>query len=171
MHIPSKREPVGKIDCTTCSSPGHPGGSDFSLIGDCGWPRVPRDSLSLSGQGRAEQWPVCPLIGDFFSAPGHMSGTSQVSQTERQSSWPGIARHFPASAEQSSGLFATWSVRFLVRQVTWARHPRFPRLKDNQVGPLTLQQLGINCMYTTCKSDWLLQSILLSPTQSLYEKR
>ncbi len=34
----------------TRSSPGHPGGSDFSLIGDCGWPRVP--VTFLPGQSR-----------------------------------------------------------------------------------------------------------------------
>ncbi len=78
----------GEIDCTTRSNHGHPSGSDFSLIGDCGCPRVPRDSLSLSSWGRADQWPVCPLIDDFFSSPSQVNGTSQVSQTERQSSWP-----------------------------------------------------------------------------------
>ncbi len=77
---------MGEIDCTTRSSPGHPGESDFSLIGDYGWPRVPRDSPSLSSRGRAEHWPVCPLIDVFFS----VSGTSQVSLTERQSSWPNV---------------------------------------------------------------------------------
>ncbi len=79
----------GEIDCTTRSNPGHPGGSDFSLIGDCGSPRAPWDSPSLSSQGRAEQWPVCPLVDDWF---------------------------------------------FLVRPVMWTGYPRFPRLKDNQVG-------------------------------------
>ncbi len=79
---------MGEIHCITHSSPGRPGESVFSLIGDYGWPRVPRDNLSLSSRGRAEQWPVCPLMDDFFCAPGHVNGTSQVFPTERQSSWP-----------------------------------------------------------------------------------
>ncbi len=68
--------------------PGHPGGSDFSLIGDCGW----------------------------------------------RCAW--IARHFLARVEQSSGPFAPWLMIFLVHPVTWTGHPRFPRLKDNQVVPM-----------------------------------
>ncbi len=54
---------------------------------------VPRDSPSLSSRGRAEQRPVCPLIDDFFSAPGHVNGTSQISLTERQSSWPMVSHN------------------------------------------------------------------------------
>ncbi len=50
---------------------------------------------------------------------------------------PGIARHFQAGAEQSCGLFAPSLMIFLVRPVTWTGHPRFPQLKDNQVGPMS----------------------------------
>ncbi len=92
MHIVKsvqlRTKTLGEIDCTTRSSPGRPGGSDFSLIGDCRWPRVPRDSPSLSSQGRRTLVASLPLDWWFiFSAPGHMNRTSQVSLTERQSLW------------------------------------------------------------------------------------
>ncbi len=51
---------------------------------------------------------------------------------------PGIAQHFLAGAEQSSGPFALWLTIFLVRPVTWTGHLRFPRLKDNQVDTMSL---------------------------------
>ncbi len=63
---------------------------------------------------------------------------------------PGIARNFLAGADQ-------WSVCpliddfFLVRRVTWIGHPRFPWLKDNQVGPL-LQLWCINVCHNTTHS-------------------
>ncbi len=76
-----------KIDCTTylnlrCSG-------RFRLLLDW-WlsPRVLRESPLLSSGSRAEQWPVCPLIDDFFSTPSHLNMTSQVSPTERQSHLP-----------------------------------------------------------------------------------
>ncbi len=99
---------LGEIDCPTRSSSGRPSRSDFSLIGDCGWPRVPWDNPSLSGWGRPEQWPVWPLIDDFFSAPCHVNGTSQVFPTERQSSWPNVRSftYIPTCNRQC----ANWSI-------------------------------------------------------------
>ncbi len=38
----------------------------------------------------------------FFNAPGHVNGTSQVSPTERQSSWPYV---FGKSQKMSAQLF------------------------------------------------------------------
>ncbi len=57
----------GEIDCTTRSIPGRPGGSDFSLIGDWGCPRIARHFLARAEQsgGPFAAWLmfflVCPV--------------------------------------------------------------------------------------------------------------
>ncbi len=79
---------LGKIDWTSRSSPRRPGGSDFSLIGDAGDPGCPGIAHHFVARAEQSSGPFAPWLMIFFSVPGHVNGTSQVSPTERQSSWP-----------------------------------------------------------------------------------
>ncbi len=98
-------------------------------------------------------WPWAKLIIPLALAPD--------TQEDQTSPWlviagdpgcPGIARHFLAGAE-------LWPVcplidDFLVHPVMWTGHPRFPRLKDNQVGPLTSFQFLAVCQTCAQSSKW-----------------
>ncbi len=67
-----------------------------------------------------------------------------------------IARHFLAGAEQSSGPFAPLLMFFfLVHPVTWTGRPRFPRQKDNQVGPLTRNHLIKSLLLNILAYSWI----------------
>ncbi len=107
-------------------------------------------------------WPTLPwslrakLIVPPALAPGAQADhTSPWMVIAGDAGCPGIAHHFLAGAEQSSGPFAPWLTIFLVCLVTWTGHPRFPRLKDNQVDP-KLQYFGLSLSFIlllSCSMD------------------
>ncbi len=81
----------GEIDCTTRSSPGHPGVSNFSLIGDSGCPGCPGIARHFLAGADQSSGTFAPWLMICFIVPSHVNGTSQVSPTERQSSWPTVS--------------------------------------------------------------------------------
>ncbi len=83
------------------------------IVGDPGCPGIACHFLAEAEQSSG---PFAPWLMIFFSAPGHVNGTSQVSPTERQSSWPTVMVGIPADQNspkwRSTGNF--WNLAYWI---------------------------------------------------------